>query len=39
MMSQVIKIDTDQIAETGEFSLVDKIVVDQSMNNIIEEEI
>ena len=37
MISDVIKIDTGQIVETGDS--VDKIEVDQGMNKIIEEEI
>ena len=32
---EIIKIDIDQIAETGEFSLEDKVEVDQGMNRII----
>ena len=37
MITEVIKIDTGQIVETGDST--DKIEVDQGMNNIIEEEI
>ena len=36
MISEIIKIDTDQIVETGDS--IDKIEVDQGMNKIIEEE-
>ena len=39
MIEEIIKIDTDQIAETGVFNLVDKEEVDQGMNKIIGEEI
>ena len=39
MISKVIKIGTDQIAEIGEVNLVNKIEVDQGMNKIIGEEI
>ena len=35
MISEIIKIDTDQIVETGDS--IDKIEVDQGMNKIIEE--
>ena len=34
MISKVIKIGTDQIAETGEFNLLDKVEVDQGMSKI-----
>ena len=37
MISKVIKRDIDQIAEIGEFNLVDEVEVDQGMNNIIEK--
>ena len=36
---EIIKIDTDQIAEIGEFNLVDKVEIDQGINKIIGEEI
>ena len=39
MTEEIIKTDTDQIAEIGEFSLVDKVEVVQGMNKIIGEEI
>ena len=39
MTEEIIKIDIDQIAETGEFNLVGKVQVDQGMNKIIGEEI
>ena len=39
MMQAIIKIDTDQIAEIGEFNLVDNVEVDQGMNKIIGEGI
>ena len=39
MIEEIIKIGRDQIAETGEFKLVDKIEVDQGMNKIIDEKI
>ena len=43
MTKEIIKIGIDQIVETGEFNLLDKIEVDQGMNRIIgmviEEEI
>ena len=35
MTEEIIKIGIDQIAETGEFNLVDKVEVDQGMNRII----
>ena len=39
MIEGIIKISIDQIAETGEFNLVDKTEVDQGMKRIIEEDI
>ena len=39
MIEEIIKIGIDQIAETGQFNLVDKAEVDQGMNKIIGEEI
>ena len=39
MIKEIIKIGIDQIVETGEFNLVDKVEVDQGMNKIIGEEI
>ena len=39
MTEEIIKICTDQIAETGEFNLVDKVEVEPGMNRIIAEEI
>ena len=39
MISKVIKIGTDHIAEIEEVNLVDKVEVDQGMNTIIGEEI
>ena len=39
MTEEIIKIDTDQIGEIGEFNLVDKVEVDQGMNKIIGEKI
>ena len=39
MTEEIIKIGTDQIEETGEFNLVDKVEVDQGMNKIRGEEI
>ena len=39
MTEEIIKIDTDQIEEIGEFNLVDKVEIDQVMNKIIVEEI
>ena len=39
MIEEIIKIGDDQIAEIGEFNLVDKVEVDQGMNKIIGEEI
>ena len=39
MTGEIIKIGTYQIAEIGEFNLVDKLEVDQGMNKIIEVEI
>ena len=39
MIEEIMKIGTDQIAEIGEFNLVDKGKVDQGMNKIIGEEI
>ena len=38
MISEIIKIGTDQILVTGEISL-DKIEVDNGMNQIMKEEI
>ena len=37
MISEIIKIDTGQIVETGDS--IDKMEVDQSMDKIIEEEV
>ena len=37
MISEIIKIGTDQIVVTGEISL-DKIEIDNGMNQIIKEE-
>ena len=34
-MKEIIKIGTDQIVETGEFNLVNKVEVDHGMNRII----
>ena len=39
MTDEIIRIDTDQIAGTGEFNLVDKVKADQGINKIIGEEI
>ena len=39
MIEVIINIGMDQIAETGEFNLVDKVEVDQDMNKIIGGEI
>ena len=39
MIEEVIKIDTDQIAEIGDFNLVDKVEAYQSINQIIGEGI
>ena len=39
MIEEIIKIGIDQIAEIGEFNLVDKVEVDQGMHKIIGEEI
>ena len=39
MTGEIIRIDTDQIAEIGELNLVDKAEVDQGMNKIMGEEI
>ena len=39
MTEEIIRIGTDQIVETGEFGLVDKVEVDQGINKIIGEEI
>ena len=39
MIEEIIKIDIEQIAETGEFNLVHKVEVDQDMDRIIGEEI
>ena len=39
MTEEIIKIDMDQIAEIGEFNLVEKVEVDQGMIKIIGEEI
>ena len=39
MTEEIIRIDTDQIAEAGEFNLVDRVEVDQGMNKFIGEEI
>ena len=39
MTEEIIKINIDQIAEIGEFNLVDKVEVNQGVNKIIEEEI
>ena len=39
MIEEIIKIGTDQRAETGEFNLLDKIEVDQCMNKITGEKI
>ena len=35
MIEEIIKIDIDQIVETGEFNLVDRVEVDQGMSKII----
>ena len=35
MIEEIIKIGTNQIAEIGEFNLVDKVEVGQGMNKII----
>ena len=35
MIEEIIKIDIDQIVEIEEFSLVDKVEVDQAMSKII----
>ena len=35
IIEEIIKISTDQKAETGVFNLVDKVEVDQGMNKII----
>ena len=35
MIEEIIKIGVDQIGETGEFNLVDKVEVDQGKNRII----
>ena len=39
MTEEIIKIDTDQMAEIGEFNLVGIVEVDQGMNKIIGEKI
>ena len=39
MIEEMIKIGIDQLAETGEFNLVDKVEVDHGMNKMIGEEI
>ena len=39
MIEKIIKIGTDQIAEIREFTLLDKIEVDQGMNKMIGEKI
>ena len=39
MIVEIIKIGTDQIAEIGEFNLVNKVEVDQNMNKITGKKI
>ena len=39
MTGEIIKIGIDQIAEIGEFNLMDKVEIDQGMKKIIGEEI
>ena len=39
MMEEIFEIGIDQIAEIGEFNLVDKVELGQGMSRIIAEEI
>ena len=39
MIEEIIRIDIDPTAETGEFNLVDKIDVGQDMNKILGKKI